>query len=277
MTHEPFEEMLARRTELAPNEERRLAAHLHECPQCQATAAAYQEQTRLLRSIPAVDPPSTLRAGVFAGIAAQPARRRFVWPVRAAAFAAPLAAVAAVAIVVALNSHPRPANTAAPAVPTSPALNTKKSGLDSAQHSGGHHGSTAKQQPKSHVPSGSKPSAGGYVPRYGVNGSTTSAGGSPPSASTAPTAQPNGNGGLPLQGPATALPSRNAAGRIRSAPVVPQYTPVPAATVGPPAVHPVSHPTAIIAPPADTPVPAPTVMIQAGTAPTSTPTPTPVP
>jgi hypothetical protein len=80
VTHAPFEEMLARRGELAPVEEERLQEHLAGCPQCRATAAAFQQQTRLLRGLQPIEPPAALRAGVLAGIREAPPRRW--WAVR---------------------------------------------------------------------------------------------------------------------------------------------------------------------------------------------------
>lgn len=125
MIHDRFEEMLARRSELTPEEEGRLQAHLGDCPQCRDTAHAYEQQGWLLRSLPSVEPPVTLRAGVLAGIQRVQPRRRW-WSPRPIALLGPAAAVLMVVGVLALhNLHTGggSTNTAGPAVPTVPVSN----------------------------------------------------------------------------------------------------------------------------------------------------------
>jgi hypothetical protein len=75
--HQAILEALARRTELTPLEEMTLREHLRTCPSCAKAADAYARQTVLLRSIPVVDPPTSLRDGVLERI------RRDVPPARA--------------------------------------------------------------------------------------------------------------------------------------------------------------------------------------------------
>jgi hypothetical protein len=65
--HERFHEMLARRSELTAQEEAQLREHLAGCPDCRETAADYDRQTALLRSLPVVDTPPALRAAVLSG------------------------------------------------------------------------------------------------------------------------------------------------------------------------------------------------------------------
>lgn len=95
--HKPYIEMLARRPELAPYEELDLHEHLRSCLECQHIAAAYAAQTRLLRSLPQIDPPPALRAGVLRQIReSTPARSRWFMP--PIFLVAPLAAVLLVAV-----------------------------------------------------------------------------------------------------------------------------------------------------------------------------------
>lgn len=129
MTHSRIEEMLARRGELAPEEEERLQAHLAGCPRCRDTAAAFEQQTRLLRGLQPVDPPPGLRAGVLAGIRDIPPQPRR-WALRPRLPSLPRSTVllgpAAAALLLVgasalhdLNPAGSALNTAAPPVPTS--------------------------------------------------------------------------------------------------------------------------------------------------------------
>jgi hypothetical protein len=95
--HRRFREMLARRIELTPADEQRLRAHLEGCPECRETAAAYEHQWKLLRSLPPLETPPTLRASVLNRIhaAPQPAVR---WYRRRSSLMAPLAAAALLAL-----------------------------------------------------------------------------------------------------------------------------------------------------------------------------------
>jgi anti-sigma factor RsiW len=124
VSHDRFEEMLARRSELTPAEEARLEEHLQGCPQCRATAAVYERQAQLLRSLPPVNPPPSLRAGVLAGIREiQPPRRRW-WSPRPLTLVGPAAAVLLIVAALAfhnLHTAESPGNTAAQSEPTVPA------------------------------------------------------------------------------------------------------------------------------------------------------------
>jgi hypothetical protein len=72
-------------------EEMALQQHLRSCTTCQQTAAAFARQTSMLRSLPLVSPPSTLRQQVLGGIQRQTQPpRRFVFSPRW--LAAPLSA-----------------------------------------------------------------------------------------------------------------------------------------------------------------------------------------
>lgn len=171
MSHDRFEEMLARRSELTPTEEQRLEAHLRDCPQCRATAAAYEQQTRLLRSLPPVNPPPALRAGVLAGIQQIQPRRRW-WSPRPVAFLGP--AAAALLLVVAalafhnLHSAEKPDNNAAPPAPTAPTPHSPTYGAAAGSDTGGHKTSSqSKRLSPVHSPARSthrKAPARGTVP-----------------------------------------------------------------------------------------------------------------
>jgi hypothetical protein len=115
--HDRFREMLARRSELTPEEEGRLQQHLEGCPQCRDTAEAYAHQTQLLRSLPLAEPSPALRAGVFQSIREAPARRARVWR-RGLLLAAPLAAALALIALVTLHSPHRSSTTAFSHPPT---------------------------------------------------------------------------------------------------------------------------------------------------------------
>lgn len=122
MTHGRFEEMLARRGELSPAEEARLQAHLRDCPQCRDTAAAYEQQTHLLRSLQPIEPPPALRAGVLDGIRDLPPPRPW-WSPRPIFLLGPAAAVFLVVGASAMyNLNPGGSGTSAalpaPTVPT---------------------------------------------------------------------------------------------------------------------------------------------------------------
>ena len=62
--HERWGEMLARRSELAPEDVARLEEHLGSCPECRELDRVYAAQTTLLRSLPVVQPASASRFGV---------------------------------------------------------------------------------------------------------------------------------------------------------------------------------------------------------------------
>ena len=97
-SHRRFREMLARRAELTAADERRLQAHLEGCPECRATAAAYEQQLRLLRSLPTLPTPPTLRSSVLQRIHTSP-ETAAPWYRPRPALMAPLAAAAVLALV----------------------------------------------------------------------------------------------------------------------------------------------------------------------------------
>ncbi len=96
-SHRRFREMLARRVELMPNDERRLRGHLDGCPECRATAAAYEQQLRLLRSLPTLPTPPTLRSSVLNRIHTTPPPA-MPWYRRRPSLMPPLAAAAVLAL-----------------------------------------------------------------------------------------------------------------------------------------------------------------------------------
>lgn len=99
-SHRRFREMLARRAELTPNDERRLRAHLEGCPECRATAAAYEQQLRLLRSLPVLPTPPSLRSSVLNRVHATPPPAA-PWYRRRPSLMPPLAAAAVLALIAA--------------------------------------------------------------------------------------------------------------------------------------------------------------------------------
>src|SRR5947209_265971 len=72
--------MLARRAELTRTEEAALEEHLSGCAACRETAEIYGRQTAFMRSLPMVQPPHALRAGVLAGLEGSTRRRWPLWP-----------------------------------------------------------------------------------------------------------------------------------------------------------------------------------------------------
>lgn len=100
-SHRHFREMLARRAELTPNDERRLRAHLEGCAECRAKAAAYEQQLRLLRSLPTLTTPPTLRTSVLKRIHATPPAA-VPWYRRRPGLMPPLAAAAVLALIAVL-------------------------------------------------------------------------------------------------------------------------------------------------------------------------------
>ncbi len=128
--HEHFKQMLARRSELSPQEELDLQQHLRDCPECRETATAYARQAALLRSLPLADPPAALRARVLSGIQQQPparAKGAMNQSLRSFLLLVPLAAVLILVVgVLALLNRPHHANnTAAP--PSTPRVTIKAS------------------------------------------------------------------------------------------------------------------------------------------------------
>jgi hypothetical protein len=97
-SHRRYRELLARRVELTPTDERRLREHLQGCPECRATAAAYEHQWQLLRSLPPLQTPPTLRASVLHRIHEAP-RPPVPWYRRRINLFAPLLAAAVLALV----------------------------------------------------------------------------------------------------------------------------------------------------------------------------------
>ena len=97
-SHRNIRELLARRTELTPADERQLRVHLDSCPECRETAAAYEQQLRLLRSLPTLPTPPTLRTSVLNRIHAE-APHTVPWYRRRPALLPPLAAAAVLALV----------------------------------------------------------------------------------------------------------------------------------------------------------------------------------
>lgn len=122
--HGRAREMLARRAELTPRDERRLQEHVEQCPECLRLAADYALQNRLLSALPQAAPPPGLRQSVLNSIdkTAAPHPARFFLP----RWSAGLAAVAVLSGVVALVvvSQPRsvPQHRAVGPVPTPPAV-----------------------------------------------------------------------------------------------------------------------------------------------------------
>lgn len=105
--HRRFHEMLARRHELTPADERRLRQHLEGCSACRETAAAYEHQWRLLQSLSPLEIPPTLRTAVLDRIHATPSSV-VPWYRRRASLMAPLGAMAlllVVAVAWAAGSH----------------------------------------------------------------------------------------------------------------------------------------------------------------------------
>jgi hypothetical protein len=276
VTHDRFEEMLARRSELTPGEEARLEAHLRECVQCRETAAAYERQPLLLRALPPVEPPPSLRAGVLAGIHTAPPRHR-PWA-RPITLLGPIAAVLLVAGAVALHGISAPSRTAAPV--SRPIAPTGAPTADTALSKEASRGAT---RPKTHRPP-VRPKAGGHpVPAAGHSSSVSQS--LPPVAAvpvpttvppsvfapaSVPTARPE-----KVQAPATHPPARVASAHpVRTAPP-PDSPPISTA--------PVRQPTAVFAGPTPAPTgvpvftaPTPIRAIPAETAtPTATSTPQP--
>src|SRR5262249_39008630 len=68
-----FEPLLAAIAEgaLPPGEGGAVAAHVAECDWCAARVATYAEVDALIRAAPAPLPPASLRAGLYASIAAE--------------------------------------------------------------------------------------------------------------------------------------------------------------------------------------------------------------
>lgn len=109
--HEPFREMLARRSELALPEESRLRAHLQDCPECRSLADDYALQTALLRALPSVSPPPTLRSLVLRSVEAS--RPSPLPRLRgAAAILAPVAALVAAVVIAFVHQSHHPTSTA---------------------------------------------------------------------------------------------------------------------------------------------------------------------
>jgi hypothetical protein len=97
-SHRTFRQMLARRAELTPADERRLRVHLEGCPECRETATAYAQQLRLLRSLPTLSTPPTLRTSVLKRIHTVP-QHTAPWYRRRPALLPPLAAAMVLAVV----------------------------------------------------------------------------------------------------------------------------------------------------------------------------------
>jgi hypothetical protein len=97
-SHRTFRQMLARRAELTPAGERRLRVHLESCPECRKTATAYEQQLRLLRSLPTLSTPPTLRTSVLNRIHTAP-QHTVPWYRRRPALLPPLAAAMVLALV----------------------------------------------------------------------------------------------------------------------------------------------------------------------------------
>lgn len=108
MTHEQARELLARRVELTPHEERLLHTHLGACPECQETARVYAQQRALLRSLPQPEVPPGLRAGVLARVQ-RPRRQLPLWPALGG-----IALAAAAVLAFAGLHHPPTSRTALP-------------------------------------------------------------------------------------------------------------------------------------------------------------------
>jgi hypothetical protein len=250
VTHDRFEEMLARRSELTAAEEARLQAHLEGCSRCRETAAAYQQQTRLLRSLPGVEPPTSLRAGVLAGIHTLPPRRSW-WSLRPALLLGPVAAVLLLAGVLALHAMStgnRSTTTAAPPVPTSaprphPGPQSPGTGKLSAASSNPAH----RSHPARHSPPAQRP----------VVAAPTAL----PPAQTGP--------GLALGPVPTQLPGNPPAGPVQAPPpssrssAARSSSPRPVKVVAPrplPTSPPAARPPVVVAPARPTPIPAPTVV-----------------
>ena len=253
MSHDRFEEMLARRSELTPAEEQRLEAHLRDCPQCRATAAAYEQQTRLLRSLPPVEPPAALRAGVLAGIQQVPPRRRW-WSPRPVAFLGPATAVLLVVAALAVhNLHPGGGanDSSAPAAQSTPVTYGPASGTAGSSSRGSHRPSSQPEHPsRAHQPART---ARGQAPERGT-------------ASTAAPVQ-----SLPgaAQEPAPIAPTADSAfGPVMTS--VPKARPIRSAAPRAPVKAAASHPV-----PTSQPAPGPPVVV-APVRPTA-PAPTPIP
>lgn len=266
--------MLARRSELTPGEEARLEAHLGECGQCRETAAAYERQTLLLRALPPVEPPPSLRAGVLAGIhTAPPGHLPWARPVT---LLGPIAAVLLVAGAIALHGISAPSRSAAPV--SRPIVPTSAPTADRALSKGASRGSS---RPKAHRPPVRPKSAGHPVPAAGSSSSTSQS--LPPVAAVpVPTAAPmtafapaRAQTAVPekVQDPATHPPARVASAHpVRTAPP-PDGPPISTA--------PVRQPTAVFAGPTPAPTGVPVLTaptpIRAIPAETATPTATSTP
>jgi len=63
--HQRFRERLAYRSELSPKQERQLEEHLSGCVECRRIAEDYARQVQLLRALPVLTPPRTVRLGAL--------------------------------------------------------------------------------------------------------------------------------------------------------------------------------------------------------------------
>jgi hypothetical protein len=293
--HDRFQEMLARRREFTPAEREQLDGHLKGCPDCQARARAYSEQSAALRTMPQEPVPGALRARVIAAAREvhAPASGRNWFPMLAAASAFLL--VAGISVF-AWSQRPQGSGGQALKPPTTrPALVQSTTGAGSRHRLSGHH---AKH--------GSKRSA---VKRPGTRQNAASPGEAPPSAFSLAAGSPRvrlappsntqnaAGASFPTASAVTAVLLRHhpSTSRLKrhpaatAAPGAPQIAAAPPRPTSvpprPPSapVAPSSTPSASIKPPAATATPPATpstpiaLSLQPGTATPSPPPPLPLP
>jgi hypothetical protein len=114
--HDRFLEMLARRRELSDSEEHLLRQHLTECEQCWRLAESFQDQAAVIKSLPALASPSSLRPRVLAAARQVPPHHR-QWQRRPALLLAPLAVACLIAVLMIAQRHHSPNGTALSRVP----------------------------------------------------------------------------------------------------------------------------------------------------------------
>lgn len=272
--HAHFREMLARRPELSPAENERLNEHLATCPDCRQTSDAYARQSALLRSLPIVAPPASLRAGVLRRVPeSTPAAGRWTWQRPLLAVAPLIAALLVVAALAFIKGQGNPHQSASgpelqrSAIPTagrgvtlapSPAPSKRAASL-------GHRSSHRKGTTTQPVPGQQPATSFGPSQASGQNGSEhLSLGAAPPAA------------GPSNQSPRTGSQSNAGAGSAKSrasgpgAGVAPKNPGTDGAAGAAPATPPMALPT---------PVPTPPVMAPPAASspvPVARPSPTPV-